>query len=139
MLSNKVIATAAFSLARRSAVYSVIPSASYSGNIREAGGGFSRRESAEEERYAHEQELISIRKLKADLAKREASIHTKLGLPVVEEPHQEVSPETFGSAGQHSSYAGGGSIGKRGAAAEERYIREHNAERVRILQEKNKK
>ncbi|KAH6570816.1 hypothetical protein BASA50_003444 [Batrachochytrium salamandrivorans] len=145
MSANKVLAAFASPLIRSTAAVRMDIARAYSGGIREAGGGFAKREIAEEERYAHEQELISIRKLKADLIKRETALANKIGVPVeatadaASDTFSSTNPDAFGSTGAHSSYAGGGSIGKRGAAAEEKYVREHDAERIHKLQDHLKK
>ena len=105
-------------------------------SIRSAGGSFAHRESAEEERFAHERELEEIRKLKQTLLAREKKIAAKLGKPV-EADAQPVStprsPEQLGySPGAPS---GGGAFGKKEAAIEEKYFHDQNRIKTQQLKE----
>ncbi|KAL2917775.1 hypothetical protein HK105_202648 [Polyrhizophydium stewartii] len=123
-----------------------VPTAAYSGSVRAAGGSFASRESAEEERYAHEQELAALRKLKAELAKREAALAQKLGEPAPpaqEQSEHHFSEASLGATTVDSSWGGavrtgGGSLGKKEAAAEAQYIHDHEREKLEQLRKQQK-
>ncbi|KAI8925391.1 hypothetical protein BC831DRAFT_461374 [Entophlyctis helioformis] len=150
MLRSLVSAAVSTSAVRLPATaQSVAAAASYTdGAIRGGGGSFARKESAEEDRYAHEHELAAIRKLKAELSKREAAVAQKLvdaGVtPPAAEPEASSAsytrPESLGASTVDSSYggavrSGGGSFGKREAAEEGKYVREHEREKIAHLKE----
>ncbi|KAJ3033241.1 hypothetical protein HDV00_006563 [Rhizophlyctis rosea] len=106
-------------------------------NIRGGGTGFSQREAAEEERYAHEKELEDIRKLKESLAKREKDLQAKVAASASgsgsfgASGSQDKSPkpkDPVTGAPLHGGKTGSDAFGKREAANEERYIREKERE-----------
>ncbi|KAI9099432.1 hypothetical protein DFS34DRAFT_649152 [Phlyctochytrium arcticum] len=93
-------------------------------NIRDAGGAFAKREATEEERYAWEHEKEVIKKLRAQLKAKEVSAKEKLD----KEPHLDPHFHEELKQVHVQPRAGGDAFSKREAAAEDRYIREHERE-----------
>lgn len=112
----------------------------FSSNVRDSGGAFSKREKAEEERWIYEHEKENLKKFKEELSHRPAP---KAAAPKSEASAQETVKETIQPHGVTGTYGGavrsaGGAFGKKEAAIEEKYFRDHDRELLEKMK-KNKK
>ncbi|KAJ3207638.1 hypothetical protein HDU67_007349 [Dinochytrium kinnereticum] len=106
-------------------------------NIRDAGGAFAKKEAAQEEKFVHDHDQELIKKLKADLEKKaaEAAAHPAPAAPKEAEPVKTSDPAQARVSLMDSSYggsvrAGGGALGKKEAAIEEKYFRDLEKEKL---------
>ncbi|KAJ3186883.1 hypothetical protein HDU85_006919 [Gaertneriomyces sp. JEL0708] len=76
-----------------------------SGHVREAGGAFSAREAAQEDRYVWEQEKAAIMRLREQLAQQEARAAKNLEVDPMLDPQFANSI----NQAQHASYQSSGS------------------------------
>ncbi|KAI8803780.1 hypothetical protein BJ742DRAFT_827448 [Cladochytrium replicatum] len=134
-------------LAVHNAAVSVTTSRLYSTNIRDAGGPWSEREKANEERYIKEHERDVTAKLKSDLEHRKSAAtevapadpeSTPAAAQRPKDPTQD--PEKMQIHPMDSNFggavrSGGGAWGKKEAAMEEKYMRDRQAELAKGLKE----
>ncbi|KAI8810370.1 hypothetical protein BJ742DRAFT_202166 [Cladochytrium replicatum] len=134
-------------LAVRGAAVSVTASRVYTTNIRDAGGPWSEREKANEERYIKEHEREVTAKLKSDLEHRKETAPeaapaepepTPAAAQRPKDPTQD--PEKMQIHPMDSNFggavrSGGGAWGKKEAAMEEKYMRDRQAELAKGLKE----
>ncbi|KAJ3105884.1 hypothetical protein HDU97_007383 [Phlyctochytrium planicorne] len=138
MLSRSILRTAASSSTSVSRSAVLMSSVRTYSNIRDAGGAFSKKEAAQEEKFAHEHDKELIKKLKADLEKKAKEAPAAAAEPVAAASASESKETDTDKAHIHpidSSYggsvrAGGGALGKKEAAIEEKYFRDLDKEKV---------
>ncbi|KAJ3082614.1 hypothetical protein HK102_001571, partial [Quaeritorhiza haematococci] len=133
LLSRTATATVTAALTRSAATASL---RMYTTHIRDAGGKFSEREKAQEEKWIHDHEKEVLDKFKQKLANKPAAEEQ----PAAQEEQRKPDPTPPGVDAKHiapggvdSTYGGavrggGGALGKKGAAVEEKYFRDHDKE-----------
>ncbi|KAJ1559694.1 hypothetical protein HK405_009665 [Cladochytrium tenue] len=133
---------AAISLARTaSASASAAATRAYSTNpnIRESGGAFSKKEAAQEDKYIYDHDKELLQKLKKNLSQPAASASAS-GEPAAapkpaaaEEDGDRIRISPIDSGYGGAVRTGGGALGKKEAAQEEKFFRDLDKEKVEKL------
>ncbi|KAI9346068.1 hypothetical protein DFJ73DRAFT_796822 [Zopfochytrium polystomum] len=133
------------SAAPAAAAAAAVASASlYSTNVRDAGGAFSKKEAAVEDKFIHDHDKELLERLKKDLANKPAPAPAAASEAAPASPAPAAaSSSTEGSADPakinispiDSGYGGavrggGGALGKKEAAIEEKYFRDLDKEKL---------